>query len=170
RAHGGARARRPRRATPERARPLEPRPEAALDEPAPARAPVRSTAGVATAAAALWEGADEARRNGEHARAAALLTELVEQYPADSQVALAAFTLGVLELEHLAHPFEASEWFQRALELGLGAALREDAYLRWAEALSRSRARARLLEVSAEYERLYPHGRHAAAIEALASA
>lgn len=133
-------------------------------------APVRARAGVASAAATLWEGADQARRNGEPAHAARLLQELVEEYPGDSQVALAAFTLGVLHLDHLGRPFDASEWFQRALELGLGAALREDAYLRWAEASSRARDRSRLAAVSAEYARLYPRGRHGTAIEELVRA
>jgi len=165
RARSSALHERPRRANPEA--PVAHR-ERARD--GAGAVPVRSRAGVATAAAALWESADEARRNGQPALAALRLTELVEEYPADSQVALAAFTLGVLQLDHLARPFEASEWFQRALELGLGAALREDAYLRWAEALSRARDHARLDMVSAEYARQYPRGRHGRAIEELAVA
>jgi hypothetical protein len=125
-------------------------------------------AGGATAAASLWEEADQARRDGQPARAAELLARLVESYPADSQVALAAFTLGVLQLERLARPVEAAESFQLALELGIGAALRDDAYLRWAEALSQVRDPVRLAMVNSEYARLYPRGRQRAAIERLA--
>jgi hypothetical protein len=131
--------------------------------------PARSRAGGSTAAA-LWEEADEARRDGQPARAAERLARLIEGYPEDSQVALAAFTLGVLQLDRLAQPVEAAESFQLALELGIGAALRDDAYLRWAEALSRVRDAARLAMVSAEYARLYPRGRQRAAIERLARA
>jgi TolA-binding protein len=131
--------------------------------------PARSRAGVSTAAA-LWEEADEARRDGQAARAAELLARLIEGYPRDSQVALAAFTLGVLQLDRLAQPVDAAESFQLALELGIGAALRDDAYLRWAEALSQVRDAARLAMVSAEYARLYPRGRQRAAIERLAQA
>jgi ferric-dicitrate binding protein FerR (iron transport regulator) len=130
----------------------------------PARRPRGSTA------AALWEEADEARREGEPARAAELLARLIDGYPEDSQVALAAFTLGVLQLDRLARPVDAAESFQLALELGIGAALRDDAYLRWAEALSQVRDTARLAMVSAEYARLYPGGRQRAAIERLAQA
>lgn len=163
---------------------LEPEPHAAAGAASAARAgaeprrapvarapaPTRSRAGVGTAAASLWQEADEARRGGEPARAAELLARLVQGYPEDSQVALAAFTLGVLQLDRLERPVEAAESFQRALELGIGAALRDDAYLRWAEALSRVRDRARLEMVSAEYARLYPRGRQRAAIERLARA
>jgi hypothetical protein len=131
--------------------------------------PARSRAGGSTAAS-LWEEADEARRDGQPARAAELLARLIEGYPEDSQVALAAFTLGVLQLDRLAQPVDAAQSFQLAIELGLGAALRDDAYLRWAEALSRVRDPARLAMVSAEYARLYPRGRQRAAIERLAEA
>jgi len=132
--------------------------------------PGRSRIGAGPAAAALWQGVDDARRNGQPARAAALLERLVEEYPTDSQVALAAFTLGVLQLDQLARPLDACESFQRALELGIGAALREDAYLRWADALAQVGDDARLVVVGAEYARLFPRGRHRAAIDRLARA
>jgi hypothetical protein len=120
-----------------------------------------------TPAAELWEAVDEARRRGQSLRAAELLRRLLRDHPADSQVALAAFTLGVIQLERLAQPAEAALSFQRALELGIGAALREDAYLRWAEALARAGTGARIDAVLAEYVRRYPHGRQRAAIERL---
>lgn len=141
-----------------------------LERGAAASRPAGSRVGGSTAAASLWEEADEARRDGQPERAAELLARLVERYPEDSQVALAAFTLGVLQLDRLARPVEAAESFQLALELGIGAALRDDAYLRWAEALSQVRDPARLAMVSAEYARLYPRGRQRAAIEQLATA
>lgn len=160
---------------------LAPHPDGAASSPPAARVERRRTrtqpaadatrpqrGGRATAAASLWEEADEARRDGQPARAAELLARLVESYPADSQVALAAFTLGVLQLDRLARPVEAAESFQLALELGIGAALRDDAYLRWAEALSQVRDPVRLAMVNAEYARLYPRGRQRAAIERLA--
>jgi hypothetical protein len=141
--------------------------EAAPLEPSRRRQPARLGV-VRHSAAALWEGADEARRTGQTARAAALLERLIERHPEDSQVALAAFTLGVLQLDRLQRPLDAADSFQLALELGIGAALRDDAYLRWAEALSQVRDRVRLVRVSAEYARLYPRGRHRSAIDQLA--
>jgi tetratricopeptide (TPR) repeat protein len=151
----------------QRRRRAEPTRAATSEAAAP---PPRPRLGKATAAASLWEQADQARQSGQPARAAALLARLVERSPEDSQVALAAFTLGVLQLDRLERPVEAAESFQLALELGIAAALRDDAYLRWAEALSRARDQARLRMVSAEYARLYPRGRHRAAIERLARA
>jgi tetratricopeptide (TPR) repeat protein len=141
-------------------------PPVAPPEPA-AALPTRKAARGPTRAAELWQAADEARRDGQPARAAALLERLLRDYPADSQVALAAFTLGVLQLDRLAQPSEAAASFQRALELGIGAALREDAYLRWAEALARAGAVARIDGVHAEYVRRYPLGRHRSFIEQL---
>jgi hypothetical protein len=145
--------------------------EPALAPVEPSALPGRSSARTArpapSRAAELWEEADEARRSGQPARAAALLGRLLQDYPADSQVALAAFTRGVLQLERLAQPALAALSFQRALELGIGAALREDVYLRWAEALDRSGGGERIEAVLAEYERFYPLGRHRGAIERL---
>jgi tetratricopeptide (TPR) repeat protein len=145
-------------------------PVAAPGEPDPAAAPPARSPRVGrgpTKAAELWLAVDEARGDGRPARAAALLARLLRDYPADSQVALAAFTLGVLQLDRLAQPSEAAASFRRALELGIGAALREDAYLRWAEALDRAGAAARIEGVLAEYVARYPHGRHRSAIEHL---
>jgi tetratricopeptide (TPR) repeat protein len=135
--------------------PLAPKPAARSAERSPTRA------------AELWQGVDDARRRGQPIRAAALLSRLLRDYPADSQVALAAFTLGVLQLERLEQPAEAARSFERAIELGIGAALREDAYLRWAEALDRAGASARIEALLADYARRYPHGRQRAAIQAL---
>jgi hypothetical protein len=133
----------------------------------PGRSSARTARPVPSRAAELWEEADEARRSGQPARAAALLGRLLRDFPADSQVALAAFTRGVLQLERLGQPALAALSFQRALELGIGAALREDVYLRWAEALDRSGGGERIEAVLAEYERFYPLGRHRGAIERL---
>jgi TolA-binding protein len=144
--------------------------EPAVTEPPGPSPTVRSPARAARGpnrAAELWEAADSARRAGQSARAAALLERLLRDYPADSQVALAAFTLGVLELDRLEQPTAAAASFQRALELGIGAALREDVYLRWAEALERAGAAARIDAVLAEYLQRYPNGRHRATIERL---
>jgi ferric-dicitrate binding protein FerR (iron transport regulator) len=141
---------------------------APVEPGAPSRS--RSAAPTPPRAAELWEDADEARRGGQPARAAALLGRLLRDYPADSQVALAAFTRGVLQLDRLGQPAEAAVSFQRALELGIGAALREDVYLRWAEALDRSGAGVRIEAVLAEYVRHYPLGRHRTALERLCAA
>jgi hypothetical protein len=96
-----------------------------------------------------------------------LLGRLLRDHPADSQAALAAFTLGVLQLDQLGRPEQAARSFEQALDLGLGAALREDCYARWARAAVRMGEPAAARAVLAEYERHYPRGRHRASIERL---
>jgi len=109
-------------------------------------------------AAELWSSADRARRAGDAARAAELLERLLEEYPGDSQAALGAYTLGVLQLEQLARPRAAARRFRQALDLGVAAGLRESCYVRWAEALRRAGDDRSLRRVAREYLRSYPLG------------
>jgi transmembrane sensor len=138
------------------------------DRPRADAAPDRRTAVPARPRAAeLWEEVDAARRENRPARAAELLGRLLRDHPEDSQAALAAFTLGVLQLDQLQRPEQAARSFEQALDLGLGAALREDCYARWARAAVRMGDPAAGRAVLAEYERHYPRGRHRASIEGL---
>lgn len=109
-------------------------------------------------AAELWTGADRARRAGDAARAADLLERLITEHPEDSQAALGAYTIGVLQLEQLARPRAAARHFERALELGLATGLRESCYLRWAEALRLAGDRDALRGIAREYLRSFPLG------------
>lgn len=138
--------------------------------PVHARTPARHGKQRQASAAALWEGADAARRNGEPGRAAALLERLLQDYPDDSQVAAAAFTRGVLQLDQLGQAARAASSFRQALELGIGAALREDCYWRWARALERAGDGAGVRAAVAEYRRVYPQGRHRHTLERLVEA
>ncbi len=150
----------------------------ALDASVEALAPTRARAArreraapvARPRAAQLWEEVDEARRENRPAHAAALLGRLLREHPDDSQAALAAFTRGVLQLDQLGQAEQAARSFEQALELGLGAALREDCYSRWARAAARVGDTAALRAVLAEYKRLYPRGRHRASIEGLLGA
>jgi hypothetical protein len=148
-------------------------PQEASPAPSPpvhARSPARGDKARHASAAALWEGADDARRNGQPARAAALLALLLRDYPNDSQVAAAAFTRGVLQFAELGQPADAASSFRQALELGIGAALREDCYWRWARALERAGDGAGARAAVAEYVRVYPNGRHRHTLERLIEA
>jgi hypothetical protein len=156
--------------------PASPPPPSAPAEASPvppssprARAP-RATRELHASAAALWEGADAARRDGQPARAAALLELLLRDYPGDSQVAAAAFTRGVLQLDQLGQPADAARSFRQALELGIGAALREDCYWRWARALDRAGDGGGVRRVVGDYLRAYPNGRHRNTLERLVDA
>ncbi|MCB9621539.1 MAG: FecR domain-containing protein [Sandaracinus sp.] len=86
----------------------------------------------------LWALVDVARHSGHAADAVEPLRRLVERAPNDSRAALAAYTLGRLELEVLDQPDEAATHLARSLELGLPRALREPASARRVEALGRA--------------------------------
>jgi len=120
-----------------------------------------------TSAAELWTGADQARQSGDAARAAALLERLLYEHPGDSQAALGAYTLGVLQLEQLASPRAAAQRFAQALELGLATGLQESCYVRRAEALRQSGDGSELRRVASEYLRRFPAGAQREAMQRL---
>jgi transmembrane sensor len=108
--------------------------------------------------------ADVARLSGHPAEAVAPLARVIDAHPGDARAALAAFTLGRLQLDTLGRPAAAAEAFSRALSLGLGASLVEDARARVVEARARAGDHAGARAAAAEYERLFPEGTHLAAV------
>lgn len=82
--------------------------------------------------------ADVARLSGHPADAVAPLERLLRERPGNANAGLAAFTLGVIRMDRLGEPDEASAAFERALELGLPPSLRQDALARLV--VSRGRA------------------------------
>lgn len=116
-------------------------------------------------AAELWKQADGARTAGDSARAAAILQQLLDNHPRDAQASLAAFTLGVLELEQLDRPAPAASSFRRAIQLGVTGGLLESSHLRLGEALHRSGDVAGLRAVLEQYNRRFPNGRHRTRLE-----
>ncbi len=74
--------------------------------------------------------ADIARLSGHPADAVAPLERILREHASDPNAALAAFTLGRLESDHLGRRARAMRALERALELGLPAALRTDAIAR----------------------------------------
>jgi hypothetical protein len=118
-------------------------------------------------AAELWERADEARRRRNAPLAAVLLERLLREYPNDSQAALGAFTLGVLQLDQLDRPALAAQRFRLALKLGINPRLRGSCYLRWARALQRAGDVAGARSVVSEYVEHYPRGAERLALEQL---
>lgn len=70
--------------------------------------------------------ADDARRDGDLRTAVALLARVVRR-GADRRAALAAFTLGRLEMDELRRPARARAAFSRALALGLPDRLAQQA-------------------------------------------
>ena len=121
-------------------------------------------------AADLWSGADRARRAGDAEHAVELLERLLAEHPEDSQAALGAYTIGVLQLEQLARPRAAARRFEQALELGIASGLRESCTLRWAEALRQAGADDALRGVARDYLRNYPLGEQRDAMQKLLDA
>src|SRR5262249_38807117 len=98
------------------------------------------------------------------------LTRIVDEHVGDPRAALAAFTLGKLELDTLGQPARAAQLFTRALSLGLGASLVEDARARIVEAYARAGDSAAASSAAVAYEQQFPAGRHLAAVRRWAHA
>jgi transmembrane sensor len=116
----------------------------------------------------LFALADVARLSGHPADAVAPLERIVEAYQGDGRASLAAFTLGRLHLDVLAQPALAASDFERALRLGAPSDLREDAHARLVEARARAGDDAGARAAAQDYLRLFPDGRHAEQVRALA--
>ncbi len=96
------------------------------------------------------------------------LQKLLRDHPTEERTALAAYTLGLLQLEQMHHPAAASKAFERSLRSGLPAALRESAMARRVEALSQMHS-PQLQKAAAEYVSRYPQGRYRDHVAAWAS-
>jgi transmembrane sensor len=94
----------------------------------------------------LFALADVARHSGHPQEAVAPLEKIAQR--GGPQGALAAFTLGRIRMDQLGDPGGASREFERALALGLGGGLRDDAAVRRIEALGRSGQRAQAAEAA----------------------
>jgi transmembrane sensor len=94
----------------------------------------------------LFALADVARHSGHPREAVAPLEKIAGR--GGAQGALAAFTLGRIRLDQLGDPGGAVQEFDRALALGLGGGLRDDAAVRRVEALGRSGQRAQAAEAA----------------------
>ncbi|MEM9193680.1 MAG: FecR family protein [Myxococcota bacterium] len=81
----------------------------------------------------LFALADTARLSGHPADAREPLRRIIEHHQNDRRAAVAAFTLGRLELESFGRREESRRWFERALGLGLQGSLREAAQQRLRE-------------------------------------
>lgn len=115
--------------------------------------------------AELWELADVARFSGHPSEAAVPLRRLVAEHPHDPRAALAAYTLGRLELDALGAPHAAAESFARSETLGLPEALREAAAASHVEALGRAGRRDEARMAAERYVARHPEGARRAQVE-----
>ncbi len=109
--------------------------------------------------------ADQARGEGDAARAAKYYKRVLKNYPGDSRVGMAAFMLGRLQLASLGQPAAAARSFRRVQKLRGGSPLAHDALAREIEALSRSGNKALARERAKAYELRYPGGRWLEAVK-----
>lgn len=80
--------------------------------------------------------ADDLRRTGRAVEAVAPLEQIISKHVQDPRAALAAFTLGRIQMDVLDQPKEAERTFEKALSMQLDAALQEDATWRRARLLN----------------------------------
>jgi transmembrane sensor len=104
--------------------------------------------------------ADVARLSGHPGDAVAPLEAVVRRHPREPRGALAAFTLGRVQLEQLRDYRAAADDFAQALGIGLPAGLEEDAWVRLVEARVRAGDGAAARAAARGYERRFPRGRH----------
>jgi transmembrane sensor len=111
----------------------------------------------------LFALADVARLSGHPTEAVDPLERLVAEYPSSSRAALAAVTLGRIELG-LGRAGKASLALERALALGVPAGLEEDVRARLVEAHVKAGDRDAARTAASEYARRFPAGRRRADI------
>ena len=109
--------------------------------------------------------ADSARLTGHTDRAVPLLRRLMAQFPSDSRVGLAAFTLGRVLLDDLDQARDAATAFRAAHRHG--GPLAEDALAREVEAWTRAGDHAAASEAASRYFEAYPGGRRAREVRRL---
>jgi transmembrane sensor len=106
----------------------------------------------------LLAAADLARQSGHPGDAVAPLSRVVREHAGDPRAALAAFTLGRLQLDALSQPAVADDTFGRAIALGLPRSLEADAYARRVEARARAGDAIGAREAASDYQRRFPTG------------
>jgi transmembrane sensor len=110
--------------------------------------------------------ADAARAAGRPEIAAALLERALREGGDATQRAIAAFSLGRLELEVLDRPAAAAERFAAVVAHGAPRALVEDAQARRVEALVRAGSRDEAEREATVYETRWPSGRRLSQVRA----
>jgi len=109
--------------------------------------------------------ADVARLSGHPRDAVAPLRRIVDEHAGEPGAAVAAFTLGRLELDALDDPPGAADAFARAIAIGIPQGLLEDAYARLVEARARAGDASGAARAADAYRERFPHGARAAAVE-----
>ncbi|HEX7453419.1 MAG TPA: hypothetical protein VF294_14090, partial [Polyangiaceae bacterium] len=104
----------------------------------------------------LFALADVARLSGHPAEAVGPLERILAHQPTDARAALAALTLGRIQLRSLSQPAAAAQSLQQALSLNVPTGLAEDTYALLVESLSRSGNAGAAREAYAQYAERFP--------------
>lgn len=126
---------------------------------------IRTETARAATAAELLTLADVARLSGHPREAVAPLQKAAATPGGGSQSAIAAFTLGRVQLDDLGDAARAAEAFDRAVALGLPDSLLEDALARRVEARARAGDEAGATRARADYVARFPDGRSRAKVD-----
>jgi transmembrane sensor len=128
--------------------------------------PTRRSSG---SAQELLAQADRARLAGKPQEAAAALQRVLDAHSDDPSASLAALTLGRLYLDQLGRPALAARALQRAGDLGLPQALKEEGAARLVEAHARAGHADLARAAAARYRAQHAGGRRSADVERWAS-
>jgi transmembrane sensor len=112
----------------------------------------------------LFALADIARLSGHADEAVAPLERLLELYPSNPRAAVAALTLGRIQLAQ-GRPAQAAVALTRALAIGAPAGLEQDTYARLVEAQARAGQHARARASAQRYIERFPNGNRRAEVE-----
>jgi transmembrane sensor len=110
--------------------------------------------------------ADAARLSGHPGDAVAPLERVLGDFSASSHAALAAFTLGRVQLDQLRAPDKAARAFERAILMHPPSAILADCHARLVEAYARAGDTAAAQRAAARYRTLFPAGRHDVDVQA----
>lgn len=147
----------------------EPTPRKSSTVVAPAPPPAVS-AHLTSDAAELFVSAEQHRRDGDPAAAAADYDRLVREHASDARAGLAAFELARIRLEDLGDPRGALEAFDAALASGKGGFFADDAEAGRVRALSRLHEPRRCSAARAAFLEAHPDSPDVAEVRALCKA
>jgi transmembrane sensor len=109
---------------------------------------------------ALLSLADAARLSGHPGDAVAPLERVLADFAVSPHAALAAFTLGRVQLDQLNAPQKAAAAFERAIIMHPPSAILADCHARLVEAYARGGNLVAAQHAAARYRTLFPTGRH----------
>ncbi len=126
----------------------------------PARQAVRANRPAHASVDELFAVADQSRLRGDLADAEDALERITREYPHDSRIPVAHYTLGLVRLAGTNGARRAIPEFERVVSLSPSGSVRQDALSRLVETYHGLGEGTRARELLAQYRREFPSGRH----------